>query len=120
MKNNRLSELPHLTQKSNLKILILGRNYLNSIEQAIPFLTDLQTLDVSNNQLDDIPENFYLLTNLQRLNFDANRLRTIPNFLKDMTYLSHLSLENNHFSNEEINKIQNNFNINLRPTTSKC
>ena len=106
LKNNKITELPVLTQKSQIQTLILGRNYINLIDQAFIHLLELVTLDLSSNQLCKMPEYFYLLKKLQRLNFDSNKLKTIPFVLKDLKQLSHLSLENNLFSKDQIKTIK--------------
>lgn len=119
LKNNRINELPHLVSKTNIETLIMGRNYLRCIEQILPFLQEVKTLDLGHNQLSEITDNFFFLKNLQRLNLDSNKLKSLPLFLQNLDKLTHLSLEKNSFSNEEKNRIQKEFGINLRSDSSE-
>ncbi len=116
LKNNQLTELPELKTKSKLKTLILGRNKLTSIDQILPFITDVRTLDLSGNEIETLSQRFMLLRELQRLNLDSNKLRTLPVWMKDVGELAHLSVERNPFSSNEKARIERDLGISLTTT----
>lgn len=115
LKNNRLKSLPQLDDKSNLKQLILGRNYLNAMSLQTFFneIPSLQYLDLGHNLVDDIPESLYGLSKLTRLNLENNRLHGLPLRLKDLKNLEHLSITDNPIPESEKSFIEKNFNINF-------
>ena len=115
LKNNRLNHLPELEQKSRLKTLILGRNYLNtkSLETFFNELPQLHYLDLGHNFVDEIPESLYRLTKLRRLNLEDNKLHCLPLKLKELKELHHLSIGNNPFPDKERVQIEKDFNITL-------
>ena len=80
LKNNRLKSLPELGDRSNLKQLILGRNYLNakSLESFFNEMPGLSVLDLGHNLIGDIPESLYRLSKLRRLNLENNKLHGLP------------------------------------------
>jgi Leucine-rich repeat (LRR) protein len=115
LKNNRLSSLPVLEIKSNLKQLILGRNYLSekSLESFFSEFPHLHLLDLGHNNISAIPESLYRLTSLQRLNLENNKLHDVPLKLKELKNLNHLSICNNPIPEGLKAEIEKNFNINL-------
>lgn len=115
LKNNRLKSLPHLGDRSNIKQLILGRNYLNakSMESFFREMPGLRYLDLGHNLVDDIPESLYSLSKLARLNLEHNKLHGLPLRLKDLKHLHHLSITDNPIPESEKAMIEKNFNINF-------
>lgn len=113
LKNNRLKNLPELEIKSNIKQLILGRNYLStkSLETFFNELPLLHYLDLGHNVVDDIPESIYRLSKLRRLNLEDNKLHGLPLKLKELKELHHLSIMNNPIPDSEKESIEKNFNI---------
>ena len=94
LKNNRLNHLPELSERSGIKQLILGRNYLNS--KALEFffndMPHLHYLDLGHNIVDEIPESLYSLSKLRRLNLEDNKLHDLPLKLKELKELSMVAL----------------------------
>ena len=113
LKNNRLKTLPELGERSFIKELILGRNYLNtkSLESFFNEMPGLHYLDLGHNVVDDIPESLYRLSKLRRLNLENNKLHGLPIRLKDLKHLHHLSIIDNPIPDSEKAHIEKNFNI---------
>jgi len=113
LKNNRLDKLPDLEQKSHLRQLILGRNYLQtkSLENFFNELPHLHYLDLGHNFIKEIPQSFYQLKKLRRLNLENNKLNEIPLKLKELKELNHLSITDNPFPDSERELIEKAFNI---------
>lgn len=111
LKNNRIHSLPILQEKSSLKQLILGRNYLNTkhLEEFLAHFPQLEILDLGHNLIEELPESLFQLKNLKRLNLEGNRLKTLPEKLKDLKELQSLSIDNNSFNQAEKNKIEKTF-----------
>ena len=115
LKNNRLKSLPELGDRSNLKQLILGRNYLNakSLESFFNEMPGLSVLDLGHNLIGDIPESLYRLSKLRKLNLENNKLHGLPLRLKELKNLQHLSITDNPIPDSEKAIIEKNFNINF-------
>ncbi len=115
LKNNRLSHLPDLSEKSEIKELILGRNYLTteSLKTFFNEMPQLHYLDLGHNYVDEIPLSLYNLSKLRRLNLEGNRLRNLPLKLKELKELHHLSVDNNPFPDHLRPEIIKNFNIEI-------
>ena len=113
LKNNRLKSLPELDSQSNLKQLILGRNYLNakSLESFFNEAPGLLYLDLGHNLISDIPESLVRLKKLIRLNLENNKLHGLPIRLKDLENLQHLSIIDNPIPDSEKELITKDFNI---------
>lgn len=113
LKNNRLDHLPELSEKSNIRQLILGRNYLMTkvLQSFFNDFSELQYLDLGHNFIDEIPTSLYSLRKLQRLNLENNKLRDLPLQLKELKELHHLSVSNNPISISIKVDIEKKFNI---------
>lgn len=113
LKNNRLDRLPELTEKSEIKQLILGRNYLNSkaLETFFNNMPHIHYLDLGHNVVSEIPESLYRLTKLRRLNLENNKLHDLPYKLKELKELHHLSVGCNPIPESLKPEIEKNFNI---------
>lgn len=113
LKNNRLKHLPELSERSGIKQLILGRNYLNAkaLETFFNDMPYLHYLDLGHNVVDEIPESLYGLSKLRRLNLEDNKLHDLPLRLKDLKELHHLSVGNNPIPDGLKPDIEKNFNI---------
>lgn len=113
LKNNRLKYLPELEERSSIKQLILGRNYLDakSMETFFNEMPNLHYLDLGHNLIEEIPYSLYRLMKLRRLNLENNKLHELPLKLKELKELHHLSVDNNPFPTKEKESIERNFKI---------
>ena len=115
LKNNRIETLPPLYEQTQIKELILGRNFLTE-DSLVTFFSSfkkLQVLDLGHNFLNVLPASLFELKELRRLNLESNRLRDLHPKLKSLEKLAHLSLNHNSFSLEEKQSIEKDYNIEL-------
>ncbi|XP_067000603.2 lutropin-choriogonadotropic hormone receptor [Anabrus simplex] len=100
MKSNKLTRIPELEGCKDLRLLDLGSNQINSLEEK-PFrsLNRVHDLMLSHNAISYLPEHaFQGLTNLQRLDLETNGIVDIhPNAFTPFTMLQDLNLGNNLF-----------------------
>lgn len=84
---------------------------LKKIPEEISMLATVREINLSDNELQNIPIGFLELKNLKRLNLDHNLFEVFPDHIKKMQSLGYLSIDKNNFSEEELNRIQREFNI---------
>lgn len=114
LKNNRLAHLPKLSANSEIRQLILGRNYLKAkaLQTFFNEVPHLEYLDLGHNFINEIPTSLYKLSKLRRLNLEDNKLHDLPLKLKEeLTNLHHLSVGNNPIPDEVKIEIEKKFNI---------
>jgi Leucine-rich repeat (LRR) protein len=105
LKNNRIKEIPILTKKTNINILILNKNYISNLDFLECNFENLEYLDLGNNLLKAIPNYFESLKKIKRLNLENNQINEIPYILTNLKNLDHLSIDNNQFNQDQLNKI---------------
>jgi Leucine-rich repeat (LRR) protein len=86
---------PEIARLVNLEKLYLGRNRLKSLPSEIGELRKLKILSVPYNQLDSIPSSIGKLESLQQLWLDQNELRSLPASLGELKQLETLQLRYN-------------------------
>lgn len=89
-----------------LKTLIISRNNLpqNLLEEVIPHLTLLETLDIARNRATDLTPLLTPLNNLRALTLEGNKFTTLDALITK-TGLTYLNLNANTLSNTEIQKL---------------
>lgn len=80
---------------TNLKILNLHGNDLNSISYRIGELTELEELYLGSNRISSLPEEMIRLQNLKILSLPFNDLDTLPSFIGSLVNLEILILNGN-------------------------
>jgi Leucine-rich repeat (LRR) protein len=105
LKNNRIIEIPTLTKKTNIKILILNKNYISNLDFLGCNFEKLEYLDLGNNLLKAIPHFIESLQNMRRLNLENNQINEIPYVLSNLKNLNYLSIDNNQFNQDQLNII---------------
>ena len=86
---------PDIARLVNLEKLYLGRNKLRSLPREIGELKKLKILSVPYNQLDSIPSTIGKLASLQQLWLDQNELRSLPSSIGELKQLETLQLRFN-------------------------
>lgn len=105
LNGNQLTQFPKgVTNLSSLTKLYLDNNKLSSIPSEIGNLTHLFHLYLNNNKLSFLPSEIENLTELRNLMLENNQLTTIPVVLKNLR-LEHFHLHGNDFSDEERDKL---------------
>jgi Leucine-rich repeat (LRR) protein len=95
---NFMSSLPvEFSSLTNLEHLSLGYNNFEIIPQEILSLTKLQYLSLERNNLEIIPEELCELTNLESLFLHENKLTKLPNEISRLTKLTRFDMEGNMF-----------------------
>ena len=98
IKSLRASDMANMT---NLKILNLDRNLIDTIEESsLNKLYRLTSLSLSGNQLRQVPSNLLQnLSALQELHLDFNQIKVIPDsFFRPAKSLKKLFLNGNHLT----------------------
>jgi internalin A len=95
LRKNALDTLPEwFGSLTNLTTLQLSGNKLE-LPEWFGSLTNLTELDLSNNELNALPESLGSLTNLTELDLGNNDLDTLPEWFGSLTNLTELDLSNN-------------------------
>ena len=79
----------------NLEKLYLGKNNIHSLPMEIGNLKKLRILSVSNNRLDSLPSSLGVMSDLEQLWLDNNQLRTLPTGIGQLKRLQTLQLRYN-------------------------
>ena len=104
---NALTALvPTIGKLQSLDTLNASRNKLITLPAEIGNLTHLTTLDLHHNALYKLPLEIGNLINLTSLDLSTNLLSELPKEFKKLVNLKTLDLRFNHFSKEEIDKIE--------------
>jgi Leucine-rich repeat (LRR) protein len=94
---NQLESVPvEIGQLKNLIVLNLSGNKLEIIPAEIGQLKNLTNLYLQNNHLKDVPAELWQLTNLRELHLGGNQLMKIPAQIGQLTNLTRLDLSYNH------------------------
>ena len=94
--NFPIKKLPlELWSLTELELLWINGNKLESIDASIGLLHHLQVIKVNGNRLTQLPEEIGHLRKLQRLWAHNNRLATLPRTIGLLQKLEHMSLEKN-------------------------
>lgn len=80
---------------SQLKILDIRNNLLETLPSEIGHFVSLRTLNISNNQLKVLPSEIGELTNLKTLDISNNSLDSLPPQISRLRKLENLDLEGN-------------------------
>ncbi|XP_048873256.1 leucine-rich repeat-containing protein 47 [Brienomyrus brachyistius] len=90
---------PEIANLINLQSLILCRNKLCSVPEAIGSLKSLKVLDVSGNELTCLPFELSHLSELNTLNVSCNKIRSLPDGLSKCVKLASINVSKNEISN---------------------
>lgn len=122
--NKNLRAIPETVfQHSQLQILLLSQNQLNTLPTQINKLTNLQTLDLSSNHnLNSLPDEIGALGSLESLFLGGNPLSNLPKEIGALKNLQRLNLSGTALSSlrKEIGTLTNlqmldlGYNLNLR------
>ena len=97
--NFPIKKLPlELWSLTELELLWINGNKLESIDASIGLLHHLQVVKLNGNRLTRLPEEIGNLHKLQRLWAHNNRLVALPRTIGLLHRLEHMSLENNNMS----------------------
>ena len=89
----RLKQIPpKVFEMHNLRILDLGRNFIDSIPPEIGTLTKLETLDLRRNRIRVVPPEIGRLTRLKKLNLSRNPILDLPDEMAGLVNLEELIL----------------------------
>ena len=101
---NLPSSIGNLTQ---LRELVLTRNYLTKLPDSIGNLRKLKYLDLSSNDLTKLPDSIGNLKNLRELDLSDNDLTKLPDSIGKLTNLVNLDLIYNNLNSlpESISKL---------------
>ncbi|MBO4307258.1 MAG: leucine-rich repeat domain-containing protein [Bacteroidales bacterium] len=89
----RLRQIPpKVFMMKNLKVLDLGKNFIDSIPPEIGNLRNLVELDLRRNRIRIVPPELGNLTNLRILNLSRNPILDLPDELSQLTSLEQLIL----------------------------
>lgn len=87
----RLKKIPEkVFEMRNLRILDLGRNFIDSIPPEIATLTNLEVLDLRRNKIRVVPPEVGRLTSLRQLNLSRNPILDLPDEMSGLTNLEEL------------------------------
>ena len=95
LSNNKITEIPDLSDLSNLQRINLYNNRLKILPKEIGNLINLEELDLSNNLLEEIPKEIGNLSNLKELFLQHNLLKEIPQEIGKLSNLHRLFLNGN-------------------------
>lgn len=98
---------------SPIKFLTIKGCGLKFLPEEISMLENVKEMNLSENNLESLPQSIVDLKFLKRLNLDSNKFSRFPDHIKDVKGLSYLSLDKNCFSEEEVYRIQREFNLTL-------
>lgn len=89
----RLRQIPpKVFMMRNLRVLDLGKNFIDSIPPEIGSLTKLEELDLRRNRLRSVPSELGNLSQLKVLNLSRNPILDLPDQMGSLTKLEELIL----------------------------
>jgi len=94
---NRLTELPDLSNLKELEELDASVNKLTYLSKTIGQLSSLQELTLSDNRLRELPQEIANLHNLSCLNVRHNRLHFLPAEILSLPHLTQVNVSSNPF-----------------------
>ena len=101
----------------NLKELILTRNHISILPDAISDLENLQDFDISeNNEFNHLPQNIGKLKSLESLTIDDCSVNELPNSFSELDSLKFLYLKNCKFTvlPKQLNKLKSLSDLSMR------
>lgn len=102
-----LTEVPaQMCELTELSLLIIRNNKVETISPDIKKLTGLTKLDLTGNNIKTIPAEIGQLTELKTLNLSKNPLTSIPDEIANCTNLKSLTLKETNLSKEEQEKLE--------------
>jgi len=89
----RLKKIPQkVFEMHNLRVLDLGRNFIDSIPPEIGRLSRLEVLDLRRNRIRTVPREVGQLKNLRVLNLSRNPILDLPDEIGTLSRLEELVL----------------------------
>jgi len=95
VKINKLEAIEALVNCPELQELLVGKNFITSLDFVAPVAGTLTLLDCSDNKVAAVPENIKGMTSLRRLDLTNNDLSNLPPELSLMDGLTSLAVEGN-------------------------
>ena len=87
----RLKQIPHkVYDMHNLRVLDLGRNFIDTLPPEIGTLTNLEVLDLRRNKIRFVPREIGHLVKLNKLNLSRNPILDLPDEMSNLTNLEEL------------------------------
>lgn len=83
---------PQVFTFTNLRVLDLSKNFIDSLPPELAQLTNLKELNLNRNKIRFVPEHIGQLTNLEILNLSRNPILELPESLGQLTNLKELIL----------------------------
>lgn len=94
--HNKIDSIsPKIAQLKNLEKLYLGKNQLKYLPKEISELKNLKILSVGYNELEELPASIGEMTELEQLWVDQNRLKAFPKELGQLENLKTLKANYN-------------------------
>ncbi|XP_024938101.1 leucine-rich repeat-containing protein 40 isoform X3 [Cephus cinctus] len=82
-------------EQEPLKILDLSSNSLTELDPKVEFLSELSILDLHDNIMETLPAEIGNLSKLRKLNSSFNKIKHLPLNFYNLSELRHLDLRNN-------------------------
>ncbi|GAB4396883.1 MAG: hypothetical protein OHK0053_12000 [Microscillaceae bacterium] len=96
LNDNYLETLPEgLAALQDLRQLYLQKNYFSQVPEVVSHLKNLRKLSLEHNRLIDLPVSLVRLQKLESLNLRANQLSALPEVLQKLPNLRFLDLSQN-------------------------
>ncbi|KAF7699510.1 Adenylate cyclase [Cucumispora dikerogammari] len=93
--NNRITQIPNITEYVNLKRLALNNNEISKIDASISYLKHISWLDLTRNKLKDLPSEMETL-NLLGFGLSENKFKEIPSCVLKMSRLQKFGFFSNY------------------------
>lgn len=93
-----LNEVQGLFELKELNALILTKNKINYLPEAISIFTSLKALYLDYNELSMLPESIGKLTSLELLNISYNPLKTLPDSIVNLQSLEYFYAQLTHLN----------------------
>ena len=98
LQSNYLQTLPiEIGALTNLRSMNLSRNQIGQLPHEICLLPHLMLLNMSHNDLKELPESIGIISNLRTLIISHNRLERLPPSFNKLLYLRDLDVSSNRF-----------------------
>jgi len=110
LRNRKLKNIPgELFKLSNLEILYIDQNEIETIPPSISNLTKLRELYLFNNKIKILPDEMFKLPNLEIIDLSSNEIEAIPPSISSSTKLKELYIGNNKIKSisDELYKLPN-------------